>query len=147
MGSSVGRKFSYCLVPFSSQAGKSSKLNFGSLAVVSCHGVKSTPLLTDDTFYYPTLEAVGVGEERIQFSGSSSGTRSGTGNIITDSGTTLTIEPEDVLNELSKAANNQVEGQRAEDLSGFLSLYYSNLKVPVITAHFTGADVNRSNFR
>ncbi|KAJ7008081.1 hypothetical protein NC653_006943 [Populus alba x Populus x berolinensis] len=129
MGSSVGRKFSYCLVPFSSQAGKSSKLNFGSHAVVSCHEVKSTPLLTDDTFYYLTLEAVGVGEERIQFS------------------TTLTIEPEDVLNELSKAANNQVEGQRAEDLSGFLSLYYSNLKVPVITAHFTGADVNRSNFR
>jgi hypothetical protein len=48
---------------------------------------------------------------------------------------------------MSKAADNQVEGQRAEDPSGFLSLCYSHLKVPVITAHFTGADVNRSNFR
>lgn len=123
MGSSVGRKFSYCLVPFFSQAGKSSKLNFGSHAVVSGHGVKSTPLLTEDTFYYLTLEAVGVGKERIQFGDSYSGT--GRGNIIADSGTTLTIVPEDVLNELSKAADNQVEGQRAEDPSGFLSLCYT----------------------
>jgi hypothetical protein len=147
MDSSVGRKFSYCLMPFFSQAGRSSKLNFGSHAVVSGHGVKSTPLLSEDTFYYLTLEAVGIGKERIQFGDSSSGTGSGTGNIITDSGTTLTIVPEDVLNDMSKAADNQVEGQRAEDPSGFLSLCYSHLKVPVITAHFTGADVNRSNFR
>lgn len=76
MDSSVGRKLSYCLVPFFSQAGKSIKLNFGNHAVVSCHGVKST--LTDDTFYYLTLEVVGVGKERIQFGDSSSGTRSGT---------------------------------------------------------------------
>ncbi|KAL9397193.1 hypothetical protein Peur_011446 [Populus x canadensis] len=134
MGSSVGRKFSYCLVPFFSQAGKSSKLNFGSHAVVSGHGVKSTPLLTEDTFYYLTLEAVGVGKERIQFGDSYSGT--GRGNIIADSGTTLTIVPEDVLNELSKAADNQVEGPKWIPEP----LLHSLLKVPVITAHFTGAD-------
>jgi hypothetical protein len=135
MGSSVGRKISYCLVPFLSQAGRSSKLNFGSHAVVSGHGVKSTPLLTDDTFYYLTLEVAGLGKERIQFGDSSPGT--GSGNIITDSGTTLTIVPEDVLNELSKAADNQVEGRRAEDPSGFLSLCYNHLKVPIITTHIS----------
>ncbi|KAJ6723276.1 ASPARTIC PROTEINASE CDR1-RELATED [Salix koriyanagi] len=119
MGSSVGGKFSYCLVPFSSRAGNSSKLNFGGSAVVSGPGVQSTPLLsskTMSTFYVLTLEAMSVGNERIKFGGSSSGT----------------------------AVGNQVHGQRAEDPSGSLSVCYSatsDLKVPAITAHFTGADV------
>ncbi|KAJ6343813.1 hypothetical protein OIU76_005543 [Salix suchowensis] len=122
MGSSVGGKFSYCLVPFSSRAGISSKLNFGGSAVVS--------------------EAMSVGNERIKFGGSASGT--GEGNIIIDSGTTLTIVPEDFFSDFSSAVGNQVHGQRAEDPSGSLSVCYSatsDLKVPAITAHFTGADV------
>ncbi|KAB5527321.1 hypothetical protein DKX38_021168 [Salix brachista] len=145
MGSSVGGKFSYCLVPFSSRAGNSSKLNFGGSAVVSGPGVQSTPLLsskTMSTFYVLTLEAMSVGNERIKFGGSSSGT--GEGNIIIDSGTTLTIVPEDFFSDFSSAVGNQVHGQRAEDPSGSLSVCYSatsDLKVPAITAHFTGADV------
>ncbi|KAJ6320028.1 hypothetical protein OIU78_015425 [Salix suchowensis] len=83
-----------------------------------------------------------VGNERIKFGGSASGT--GEGNIIIDSGTTLTIVPEDFFSDFSSAVGNQVHGQRAEDPSGSLSVCYSatsDLKVPAITAHFTGADV------
>ncbi|CAK7348519.1 unnamed protein product [Dovyalis caffra] len=145
MGSSVGGKFSYCLVDLSSQAGNSSKLNFGSNAAVSGPGVQSTPLLssdTMDTFYYLSLEAMSVGNKRIKFGGSSSETSEG--NIIIDSGTTLTIVPDDFFSEFSTAVQDQVKGQRAEDPSGLLSICYgatSDLKVPSITAHFTGADV------
>ncbi|KAE8712180.1 Nuclear matrix protein 1 [Hibiscus syriacus] len=67
------RKFSYCLLPIS-ETGKSTKMNFGSNAVVSGPGVVSTPLVkkTPDTFYYLTLEAISVGNKRIELSSTGS---------------------------------------------------------------------------
>ncbi|KAL9350367.1 hypothetical protein Peur_057622 [Populus x canadensis] len=146
MGSSVGGKFSYCLVPFSSEsAGNSSKLHFGRNAVVSGSGVQSTPLIskTPDTFYYLTLEAMSVGDKKIEFGGSSFG--GSEGNIIIDSGTSLTLFPVNFFTEFATAVENAViNGERTQDASGLLSHCYRptpDLKVPVITAHFNGADV------
>ncbi|EEF38361.1 Aspartic proteinase nepenthesin-1 precursor, putative [Ricinus communis] len=144
LGSTIDGKFSYCLVPLSSNATNSSKLNFGSNGIVSGGGVQSTPLISKDpdTFYFLTLEAVSVGSERIKFPGSSFGTSEG--NIIIDSGTTLTLFPEDFFSELSSAVQDAVAGTPVEDPSGILSLCYSidaDLKFPSITAHFDGADV------
>lgn len=69
LGSSIGGKFSYCLVPFFSRTANSSKLNFGSKGVVSGEGTMSTPLIrkNPDTFYFLTLEAISVGKKRIKF--------------------------------------------------------------------------------
>ncbi|XP_059654298.1 aspartic proteinase CDR1-like [Cornus florida] len=55
--SSIGGKFSYCLVPSIPQLSKSSKLNFGDNGVVSGAGVVSNPLVPKPpvTFYYLTL--------------------------------------------------------------------------------------------
>ncbi|OAY41833.1 aspartic proteinase CDR1 [Manihot esculenta] len=146
LGSSIDGKFSYCLVPVSSTAtsNSSSKLNFGSNAVVSGEGAVSTPLTKKepDTFYFLTLEAISVGEKRIEFPGSSFGASDG--NIIIDSGTTLTLVPQDFYSELESAVESASNGRRVQDPTSTLSLCYAadnNLEVPVLTAHFSGADV------
>ncbi|XP_050280899.1 aspartic proteinase CDR1-like [Quercus robur] len=72
LGSSIDGKFSYCLIPFTSHGNTTSKLNFGSNAVVSGSGAVSTPLvLGQDSYYYITLEAIRVGRKRIDLTGAS----------------------------------------------------------------------------
>ncbi|KAK7314198.1 hypothetical protein VNO77_39411 [Canavalia gladiata] len=146
LNSSIGGKFSYCLEPIFSESNSSSKLNFGDAAVVSGHGTVSTPIVPQDqqVFYYLTLEALSVGKNRIEF-GSSSSESSGEGNIIIDSGTTLTILPNDVYSKLESAVADAVHLEPVQDPTRRLSLCYKvrfdQLDVPVITAHFSGADV------
>ncbi|CAN1233701.1 Aspartic proteinase CDR1 [Linum perenne] len=149
IGSSIGYKFSYCLVKLGEDK-LTSTMSFGENAVVS--GV-STPLISDPTkptFYFLNLEGVSVGEKRIPFQvGSSSfGSSDGKGNIIIDSGTTLTILPAVLVSQLSEAVESQiVGGKKAEDPQGDLSLCYvapttgTSLGVPRIIFHFQGADV------
>ncbi|XP_065853880.1 aspartic proteinase CDR1-like [Euphorbia lathyris] len=144
LGSTISGKFSYCLVPATSRGKNTSTLNFGSNAIVSGSGVQTTPLISKDpdTFYFLTLEAISVGTKRIEFGGSRFGKTSG--NIIIDSGTTLTLVPQDFFSELALEVENQVTGTRVDDPSGFLSLCYesnSNLTVPKLTVHFKGADI------
>ncbi|XP_010435383.1 PREDICTED: aspartic proteinase CDR1-like [Camelina sativa] len=144
LGDSINGKFSYCLVPFSSETDKTSKINFGTNADVSGTGVVSTPLITKspETFYYLTLEAISVGSKKLPFQGSDSGR--GEGNIIIDSGTTMTLLPTEFYKELEDAVASSIDAERQKDPQGGLSLCYSatsDLKVPVITMHFDGADV------
>jgi|UniRef100_A0A2N9IVT8 hypothetical protein len=149
LGSSISGKFSYCLVPLTSQGSTSSKLNFGSGAVVSGSGAVSSPLVSGshDTFYYLTLEAMSVGSKRLELSDSST---SGDleGNIIIDSGTTLTLLPADFYSKFESAVAEQIDLQRTDDPSQLLSLCYKSasddIGAPSITAHFTGADVKLS---
>lgn len=144
LGSSIDGKFSYCLLPIS-ETGNSSKMNFGSNAIVSGSGVVSTPIYkkNPDTFYYLNLESVSVGTKKIPFTGSSA-FGSGDGNIIIDSGTTLTIVPEEFYSELESAVSSQIKATRVQAQEG-LSLCYDaqggDFEVPDITMHFTGADV------
>ncbi|EOY10345.1 Eukaryotic aspartyl protease family protein, putative [Theobroma cacao] len=142
LGTSIAGKFSYCLLPLS-DAGESNKMNFGTDAIVSGAGVVSTPLTKKfpSTFYFLTLEAVSVGSKRIKFTGSSLGTDDG--NIIIDSGTTLTLLPEDFYSELESAVASQIKARRVDGPQG-LSLCYdatTDFAVPNITIHFTNADV------
>ncbi|XWS57953.1 hypothetical protein CRYUN_Cryun09bG0217200 [Craigia yunnanensis] len=142
LGTSIAGKFSYCLLPIS-QTGESSKMNFGSNAIVSGNGVVSTPLTKQfpPTFYFLTLEAVSVGSNRINFTGSSFGTDEG--NIIIDSGTTLTLLPQDFYSELESTVSSQINATRVDGPEG-LSLCYdaqTDFAVPNITIHFTDADV------
>ncbi|XP_061350079.1 aspartic proteinase CDR1-like [Gastrolobium bilobum] len=147
LGSSTSGKFSYCLVPmFSDSNNSSSKLNFGENAVVSGDGTVSTPLVIKkpDVYYYVTLEAFSVGDKKIEFGSSSSGF-SEEGNIIIDSGTTLVLLPSDVYSKLESAVANVVKLERVQDPTQQLNLCYratsGQLEVPIITAHFKGADI------
>ncbi|KAJ4721419.1 aspartic proteinase CDR1-like [Melia azedarach] len=152
MGPSIAGKFSYCLLPLlSSQASaSSSKINFGTNGVVSGPGVVSTPLIAKNpkTYYFLTLEAVSVGTQRIAVADSSS---SGTteGNIIIDSGTTLTYLPQGFNSRLVRAVSRLISATPTTDPDGLLDLCYnirstSGFKFPDITVHFTGADVKLS---
>ena len=65
LDSSIDGKFSYCLIPLTSQGDTTSKLNFGSKVLVSGSGAVSTPIIPKDidTYYYLTLEAISVGRK------------------------------------------------------------------------------------
>ncbi|XP_010550909.1 PREDICTED: aspartic proteinase CDR1-like [Tarenaya hassleriana] len=143
---SIRGKFSYCLVPLSSESGRTSKMNFGSNAVVSGSGVVSTPIVkkNPETFYFLTLEAISVGDKKLRFPGSNFGTDEG--NIIIDSGTTLTTLPSTFHSEIVSAVAAAVKGERVDSpIRSVLNLCYrasSDVRVPPITVHFKGADVN-----
>jgi hypothetical protein len=130
-------------VPDSSNS--TSKLNFGKAAVVSGHGVVSTPIVKKgpSTYYYLTLEAFSVGNKRVEFVENSNG--SVNGNIVIDSGTPLTFLPHDSYNNLESAVVKLVKLKRVKDPNGFFNLCYSvtldKYDFPIITAHFKGADV------
>ncbi|QCD85558.1 aspartyl protease family protein [Vigna unguiculata] len=123
-----------------------SKLSFGDAAMVEGHGTVSTPLVSipKHVFYYLTLEGFSVGSNRKEF-GSSFSRFGGEGNIIIDSGTTLTVLPEDVYTWLESAVAHEVKVKPVEDPNHVLGLCYrgtlDELDLPVITAHFRGASV------
>ena len=150
LGSSIDGKFSYCLIPLTSQGKTTSKLNFGSNAVVSGSGVVSTPLVSGEytTFYYLTLEAISVGRKRIDLINPSESGNS-EGNIIIDSGTTLTMLPSNLYPKFESAVKDKINLPTTDDPNGSLSLCYKSssdeFTGPSITAHFTGADVNLSS--
>ncbi|RDX57860.1 Aspartic proteinase CDR1, partial [Mucuna pruriens] len=148
LSSSIDKKFSYCLAPMFSQTKSSSKLSFGNAAIVAGNGAVSTPIVSGEqkVFYYLTLESFSVGRSRVEFGRSSSSRFGGEGNIIIDSGTTLTLLPDDVYSNLESAVADEIKGERVEDPNELLGLCYKTtssgeLEVPVITAHFSGADV------
>jgi hypothetical protein len=138
-------------VPTTSQGKNSSKLSFGSDAVVSGAGSVSTglsPIRPNMNFYFLTLEAMSVGNKRLEFGNYSSplgDDSESEGNIIIDSGTTLTLFPEDFYSRLEAAVVEEIDLVRVDDPSQTLSLCYKSasddIRVPNITAHFKGADV------
>lgn len=139
-------KFSYCLVPINDH-NNSSKLNFGGGAEISGRGAVSTPLVVKkgmETFYYLTLEGISVGKKRLEFYDGSSTFEEG--NVIIDSGTTLTMLPGSLYVEVEKAVKRAIRLKRINDPSGVMDLCFAtrgqNMKdFPEITIHFKGADV------
>ena len=147
LSTSIAGKFSYCLVPFEKPAA-TSKLNFGTNAVVSGPGAVTTPLATSksDVFYTLTLEAISIGPTRI----TPISAKPAEGNIIIDSGTTLTVLPTNLYTGFEAALKAQIKLPVVKQLEGEspnLCFYSpeSTFKVPTIRAHFTGgADVTLS---
>ncbi|XP_042018952.1 aspartic proteinase CDR1-like [Salvia splendens] len=141
---SIGGKFSYCLTSRDSNA--TSKISFGSSAVVAGPKVVSTPLVRNipETFYYLTLEGLSVGTERFANAKLLSSLESSEGNIIIDSGTTLSFFPEEMYNWVEGALKDAVKGERVEDAQRIFGLCYKKgdgFRSPAITAHFKNADV------
>ncbi|XP_077209907.1 aspartic proteinase CDR1-like [Tasmannia lanceolata] len=136
LGSSIDGKFSYCLVPLT-ETSATSVLNFGDHAVLSGKGVVSTPLISEeiDTFYGLTLEEITVGNTSVKFPVES-------GNIIIDSGTTLTILLTSVFEVLESAVKDSVNAQPIDDPNGIFSLCYgTDAEFPSMTYAFTGAEL------
>ncbi|CAN1245882.1 Aspartic proteinase CDR1 [Linum grandiflorum] len=152
MGSSISGRFAYCLPPFESR--KPSELSFGPSAIVT-RGVR-TPLFIDKedpTFYALQLDAISVGKVRIPFPNVGGGSkRTGVGNIVIDSGTSLTLIPgivmtplmdAGVLSQLQDAVDSQVRGGTPSQVEGMAPCYndLGRLIVPNVTMHFQGGDV------
>ncbi|XP_010244235.1 PREDICTED: aspartic proteinase CDR1-like [Nelumbo nucifera] len=146
LGSSIDGKFSYCLVPISAE-NQTSKMSFGSEATVSGEGVVSTPMLSKNpaTFYYLTLKGISVGDKKLEYKHSSSNaSKKNEGNIIIDSGTTLTFLPPEFYQQVLSALKDAIDGEPVPDPHGILLLCYENtadIVLPTIAVHFTGADV------
>ncbi|XP_042519228.1 aspartic proteinase CDR1-like [Macadamia integrifolia] len=135
--SKLGFKFSYCLVPLSAPT-VMSKLTIGNEAVVSGGGTISTPLVVKpkDTFYYVTLNAMSVGNTRLPYDHGSK-----EGNLIIDTGVPPILIPTEFYNQLVAAVKGAISAQPLPN-KGTQLCYASNTKIDVmITAHFTGADV------
>ncbi|KAL9423122.1 hypothetical protein AB3S75_035253 [Citrus x aurantiifolia] len=139
MRTTIAGKFSYCLVRASS-----TKINFGTNGIVSGPGVVSTPLIVKSkTFYVLTIDAISVGNQRLEvMSGSTPG-----GDIVIDSGTTLTLLPQGYNSKLLSVMSSMIEAQPVADPKGSFELCYSFnslSQVPEVTIHFRGADVKLS---
>ncbi|KAJ0790754.1 putative nepenthesin [Helianthus annuus] len=142
-------KFSYCLISQfnDTTSNQTSKIHFGDGVDISGPSVVSTPLVkkAPSTYYYVTLESVSIGIRDLSYKQSIS--KSGVneeGNIIVDSGTTLTYLPSEFYSYLSSGLANAIDGVTTKDPNGILELCYKDLylsRVPTVTFRFTGADV------
>ncbi|KAK8941057.1 Aspartic proteinase CDR1 [Platanthera zijinensis] len=128
LGSAIDNKFSYCLP--SDQTNAKSSLNFGSSAVIS----GSNAVLN--------LEQISVaGQGAVSVKQASPGRA---GNIIIDSGTTLTLIDDDTLQSVESKVKSSVDLKQVTDPSGDFSLCFDvsgaggNVKFPDITLHFSG---------
>ncbi|XP_020883806.1 aspartic proteinase CDR1-like [Arabidopsis lyrata subsp. lyrata] len=137
MGGEYPGLMSYCFA-----GNGTSKINFGTNAIVGGGGVVSTTMFVTTArpgFYYLNLDAVSVGDTRIETLGTPFHALEG--NIVIDSGTTLTYFPESYCNLVRQAVEHVVPAVPAADPTGNdLLCYYSNTTeiFPVITMHFSG---------
>lgn len=127
--------FSYC---FSRK--ETSKINFGSNAVVSGDGTVSTTMFRNTekpNFYYLNLDAISVGENRVETMGTP--LYSLEGNIIIDSGTTYTYLPDSFCSKVKDAVDSVVKVERAAFSGDMLCYNTADIDIfPVITMHFSG---------
>ncbi|XP_050234669.1 probable aspartic protease At2g35615 [Mercurialis annua] len=149
LGTKISRKFSYCLIPTSekSNLNTTSKISFGTDIKISGtdDNLVSTPLVPKkpDTYYYLTLEAISVGNKTLPYTNLWNGNVVN-GNIIIDSGTTLTFLDSEFFSELEPAIEEAVKAERVSDPHGQFSMCFRDEKeidLPVITVHFSNADV------
>ncbi|XP_071718735.1 aspartic proteinase CDR1-like [Rutidosis leptorrhynchoides] len=145
----VPGKFSYCLIPYPKTdevQNKSSKMTFGDIDFGP--NVVSTPLVPKEpkTYYYVTLEAISVGNKRFDVNlGSLRPLQKG--NMIVDSGTTLTMLPRNIYEDVEATIRSAINVRTLKDPQKALSLCYRATKVsdvPKFTMHFDGADVELS---
>ncbi|KAK8947137.1 Aspartic proteinase CDR1 [Platanthera zijinensis] len=118
LGSAIESKLSYCL-PSSSQVSATSRLNFGASADVSSSNAITSPLIAGfpSTFYFLSLEEVSVdGQGAVKVkSGMQIGNHTEEGNIINDSGTTLTLVDDETLKSIRRKSRASVKLPQVRD--------------------------------
>ncbi|XP_038696572.1 probable aspartic protease At2g35615 [Tripterygium wilfordii] len=140
LGIEIEHKFSYCLLRWN-ETTSSSKLRFGSEAKISTDGVVSTKLvpMNHPHFYHLTLEGVSIRNNRTK-------THESLGNIIIDSGTTFTMLPSNMYNDLEVIVKMVIGMSPVSDPSEQFNLCFEeesmeNISLPDMVFHFTGADL------
>ncbi|KAK7243866.1 hypothetical protein RIF29_38679 [Crotalaria pallida] len=105
LGNKVGkRKFAYCLLPLYQTTGNN-KLKFGVDTQINRRGVVSTPLVSKlpKTFYHITLTGISINGHVVKPIIRESG------NIIVDSGTTLTFLNSDLYDQVEAAISEAID--------------------------------------
>ncbi|XP_044973845.1 aspartic proteinase CDR1-like [Hordeum vulgare subsp. vulgare] len=113
---SLGRRFSYCLVPYSVNA--SSALNFGARAAVTEPSAATTALIRPDPrapHYTVVLESVKIGNATFEH----------LSNVIVDSGTTLTFLDRALLDPIVEEMTRRVRLPRKQSPDKLLQPCYS----------------------
>ncbi|KFK31743.1 hypothetical protein AALP_AA6G153200 [Arabis alpina] len=136
MGDKYHGLLSYC---FSGKG--TSKINFGDNAIVSGDGTVSTDLFMKTGkpgYYFLNLDAISVGENRIETLGTPF--YAVDGNIAIDSGSTYTHLPQGYCNQVKEAVETFVQADRVPGPDIRLLCYNSDsIEIfPVITMHFSG---------
>jgi len=135
IGGQIGRKFSYCLLPFSSTS--TSKLKFGNEAVITGNGVVSTPMIIKPSlphFYFLNLESVTIEKKTVP-------TGRTDGNVVIDSGTTLTYLEQTFYNNFAASLQETLGVQLVQDIPSplrFCFPYRANFTSPAIAFQFSG---------
>uniref|UniRef100_N1QUN9 Aspartic proteinase nepenthesin-2 n=1 Tax=Aegilops tauschii TaxID=37682 RepID=N1QUN9_AEGTA len=113
---SLGRRFSYCLVPYSINA--SSVLNFGPRATVTEPGAATTPLIPSEVkaYYTVNLQSVKIGHKTFAAPQESP--------VIVDSGTTLTYLANELVDPLVEELTRRVKLPPAKSLEDLLPLCF-----------------------
>ncbi|XP_057832100.2 aspartic proteinase nepenthesin-2 [Cryptomeria japonica] len=148
IGSSVGNKFSYCLMSINDPPSKTSPLILGTSAGLSSKSVGTTPLLQNSaqkTFYYLSLEGISIGSKLLDIPADTFSFQSdGSGGIIIDSGTTITYLEQSGYDVLKKGLQSAVKLPEADGSAIGLDLCYTSAaataKFPSFIFHFKGAD-------
>ncbi|CAN1143985.1 Probable aspartic protease At2g35615 [Linum perenne] len=105
----------------------------------------TTNLVNKDpsTYYYLTLEAITVGRKKLLYSKTTSSVEEG--NIIIDSGTTLTFLEAEFYASLEAALVKEIKMERANDAKSVFGLCFKtggggggDVKLPSMKVHFKG---------
>ncbi|ESQ51327.1 hypothetical protein EUTSA_v10017857mg [Eutrema salsugineum] len=145
MGENFLGLFSYC---FSGKG--TSKINFGGNAIVAGDGTVATNMFSNKEqpqYYYLNLDAISVGENRVETLGTSF--HSLEGNIVIDSGTTYTYLPNTYCNLVKDSVDKALLNvERAPFSGGMLCYKTDDIEVfPVMTMHFSGgADLKMDKY-
>ncbi|XP_010558840.1 PREDICTED: aspartic proteinase CDR1-like [Tarenaya hassleriana] len=148
LGPVINGVFSFCLSPPFDMS-RPSRIKFGSDGVVSGPSAVSTPITrkSSSNAYFLTLEAISVGETRLEFLGSAYG-GANEGNMMIDSGTTLTFLPIDFYNQVVAVVEKVVNAEKVTVGKAGFNLCYkapgNDVILPEIQMHFKGADLKLS---
>ncbi|XP_019152439.1 PREDICTED: aspartic proteinase CDR1-like [Ipomoea nil] len=141
----IGGKFAHC---FSPQSDSKSYISFGTDAIVTGPDTVIIPLTitTGDPFYWLVLDSMSVGNKNFPLEVRPEDA----GNIIIDSGTTVTFLPPNVFDGMKSEFMKHIDHTPIDDPQGFFQLCYSatamksGIKLPKVVAHFSGGDVELS---
>jgi hypothetical protein len=104
---SSSKSFSHCFTPLGSDPNNSSRISFGN-SIEVLGDVVSTPLISRDThpsFYIVTLKGISVGDKYLPYDSLSTVFE---GNMLLDSGTSITYVPLDLHHRLTAEVKQQI---------------------------------------